>query len=193
MIPAVAPKFSSVVRSSPLIASAIPLHPNVKESLSILPSIPQSPAANFDAAATPAPGNHQRRPSGAIDGIITTGLNSSKEDYFSIRARPQGGAPTSPDDFSGWAGPNKMDPQTPTTPSGLIGRLKNFGKITRRPVSDPPSTSLVGLVVASSETPTQSEVREPFDMTFMVLNIVTRKDTTGSGQDTSAKFIVWTT
>jgi len=159
MIPAVAPKFSSVVRSSPLLAPVIPLHPNVKDALSILPSIPQSPA-NFDAA--PTPGNHQRRPSGTTDGIITAGLGSSKEDYFSVKGRPQGGAPTSPDDFSGWAGPNKMDPQTPTTPSGLIGRLKNFGKITRRPVSDPPSTSLVGLVVASSETPTQSEVREPF-------------------------------
>lgn len=93
------------------------------------------------------------------DGIVSTGLTPSKEDYFSIRARQQGGPLTS-DDFSGWAGPNKMDPQTPTTPSGLIGRLKSFGKVTRRPVSDPPNTSLIGLIAASNETPTQSEVRE---------------------------------
>ena len=156
MIPAIAPKFSSITQSSPLLAPAIPLHPNVRDTLSILPSIPQSPAANFDVTSTP--GSHQRMPS---DGIVTAGLAPSKEDYFSIKARQQGGALISPDDFSGWAGPNKMDPQTPSTPSGLIGRLKSFGKITRRPVSDPPNSSLVGLVVPSNETPTQSEVREP--------------------------------
>jgi WD repeat-containing protein 48 len=159
MIPAVAPKFSSIARSPPLLTPAIPLHPNVRDTLSILPSIPQSPAANFDVTSTP--GSHQRRPSGTTDGIVTAGLTPSKEDYFSIRARQQGGALTSPDDFSGWAGPNKMDPQTPSTPSGLIGRLKSFGKITRRPISDPPNPSLVGLVTPSDETPTQSEVREP--------------------------------
>lgn len=95
------------------------------------------------------------------DGIVTAGLTPSKEDYFSIKARQQGGVLTSLDDFSGWAGPNKMDPQTPSTPTGLIGRLKSFGKITRRPLSDPPNTSLIGLVVPSNETPTQSEVRDP--------------------------------
>ena len=160
MIPAVAPKFSSTVRSSPLLTPAIPLHPNIRDTLSILPSIPQSPAANFDTTVS-TPGNHQRRPSVTTDGIVTAGLTPSKEDYFSIKARQQGGVLTSLDDFSGWAGPNKMDPQTPSTPTGLIGRLKSFGKITRRPLSDPPNTSLIGLVVPSNETPTQSEVRDP--------------------------------
>ena len=159
MIPAVAPKFSSIARSPPLLTPAIPLHLNVRDTLSILPSIPQSPAANFDVTSTP--GSHQRRPSGTTDGIVTAGLTPSKEDYFSIRARQQGGVLTPSDDFSGWAGPNKMDPQTPSTPTGLIGRLKSFGKITRRPISDPPNPSLVGLVTPSDETPTQSEVREP--------------------------------
>ncbi|KIM37415.1 hypothetical protein M413DRAFT_274108 [Hebeloma cylindrosporum] len=155
MVPAIAPKFSSIARASPLLAPSIPLHQNIREILSILPSIPQSPATNLDAAFTL--NNHQRKPSVTTDPIVTAGLTPSKEDYFSIKGRQQGGALSSPDDFSGWAGPSKTDPQTPSTPSGLIGRLKNFGKITRRPISDPPNTSLVGLVAASNETPPQSE------------------------------------
>ncbi|KAF8970943.1 hypothetical protein BDZ97DRAFT_1694202 [Flammula alnicola] len=156
MIPAVLPNVSSTARSSPLLAPLIPLHLH-RDSVAILPSIPQSPAAAFDA--TPTPGFHQRARSGTIDGTLTPGLgtpNPSKEDYFSIRTRQQsiqGGVPGSPDDFSGWTGPNKAEPQTPSTPSGLIGRLKNFGKITKRPVSDTPNAALLATPTAEAPIP----------------------------------------
>jgi len=164
MIPAVAPNISSITQSTPLLTPLIPLiplHPNMGDMPSILPSIPQSPALSQETA--PIQGSHQRNRSGTIGGIVTDGLNGSnvsKEDYFSARARQQG-VPGSPDDFSGWMSPN---PQTPSTPSGLIGRLKNFGKITKRPVSDTPNVSLLGLVTPTVETPTQSEVCEAYNL-----------------------------
>jgi WD repeat-containing protein 48 len=151
----------------------IPLHPSMRDTPSILPSIPQSPAANHEA--THIPSSHQRNRSGTIDGITTVGSTGSKEDYFSTRARQQG-APGSPDDFSGWTGPNKMDPQTPNTPSGLIGRLRNFGKTTKRPLSDTPNVSSPELVTPTIETPTQSEVCEACNLlAFFDANIAHKR------------------
>ncbi|KAF9476316.1 WD40 repeat-like protein [Pholiota conissans] len=153
MIPAVAPNVSATARSSPLLTPLIPLHAQPRENLGILPPIPQSPAPNPDV--TPTPGYHQRARSGTFDGGLTPGLmtpTAQKEDYFSGRVRQQsiqGVIPGSPDDFSGWS--NKVEPQTPSTPSGLIGRLKNFGKATKRPVSDALSPAI--LPTPSTETP----------------------------------------
>lgn len=74
-----------------------------------------------------------------------------------------GGAPPTPDDFSGWGGPGsvpKLDPgaQTPSTPTGLMGRLKNFGKISKKslnetssPVLGPTATLHIGAVISDSE------------------------------------------
>ncbi|KAJ3500729.1 hypothetical protein NLJ89_g9660 [Agrocybe chaxingu] len=64
----------------------------------------------------------------------------------------QSGGPASPEELSG---PNKTEPQTPSTPGGLMSRLKNFGKITKRPVSDTPSVA--ALAIPTAETPTISE------------------------------------
>ncbi|KDR71860.1 hypothetical protein GALMADRAFT_253641 [Galerina marginata CBS 339.88] len=144
MVPAVAPNVPNAPRASPLLAPLIPLHTYTRDRApsSALPPIPQSPPASSDV--TPMPGVHQRTRSGTIDGSGLVSPNTSKEDYFSVRTRQQpiqGGIPGSPDDFSGWTGPNKAEPQTPLTPSGLIGRLKSFGKITKRPVSDIPNMS----------------------------------------------------
>ena len=40
------------------------------------------------------------------------------------------------DDFSGWSGPIRQEPPTPSTPSGIMGRLKNFGKLTKKSAND---------------------------------------------------------
>ncbi|KAH9475511.1 UBP9-binding protein [Psilocybe cubensis] len=146
------------VRSSPLLTPLIPLHTlnGIRENpnFSVLPPIPQSPPAQYDV--TPTPGAHQRRArSGTIDGgAAATPIAGAKDDYFSARTRqPQGGVPASPDDFSGWTGPNKAEPATPSTPSGLMGRLRNFGKIGKRPVSDVPNVSNVATPTAETPHP----------------------------------------
>jgi WD repeat-containing protein 48 len=65
--------------------------------------------------------------------------NVFKDDYFGVRTRQQSiqGSSQSPsDDFSGWSGPGKQEPQTPSTPRGIMGRLKNFEKLTKKSASD---------------------------------------------------------
>lgn len=169
MIPATHPHVIAPVRSSPLLTPLIPLHTlnGIRENanFSVLPPIPQSPPAQSDV--TPTPGAYQRRArSGTIDGVISSGgaatsvTGGAKEDYFSARTRqPQSGVPASPDDFSGWTGPNKAEPATPSTPSGLMGRLRNLGKIGKRPVSDVPTVS--NIITPTTETPNPSDASFP--------------------------------
>lgn len=164
MIPATHPNVIAPIRSSPLLTPLIPLHVlggmRENNNFSVLPSIPQSPPAHSDV--TPTPGGHQRRArSGTIDGVTPAVLatpvaGGAKDDYFSARTRQQGGVPGSPDDFSGWTGPSKTEPATPSTPSGLMGRLRNFGKIGKRPVSDVPSVTNV--ITPTAEAPHLSDV-----------------------------------
>ena len=45
------------------------------------------------------------------------------------------------DDFSGWSGPIRQELPTPSTPSGIMGRLKNFGKLTKKPTNEAPNIS----------------------------------------------------
>jgi WD repeat-containing protein 48 len=64
-----------------------------------------------------------------------------ESDYFSLRNRQQSLTGAGPDENASTVGPGTpkpdlVPPPTPSTPSGLMGRLKSFGKITRRPVSD---------------------------------------------------------
>ncbi|KAI0094173.1 hypothetical protein BDY19DRAFT_6668 [Irpex rosettiformis] len=153
MVPAVAPAVTPpAVRSSPLLTPMIPLAASsVRDS--VLAPIPQSPVS---ADATPVP----RRPNTAESG--SNGNRTS--DYFSLRTRrpsvsassPAG--PSSPDDFSGWSTPKPGDPailQTPTTPGGLMGRLKAFGKGTKRHASEGP-----GVVHGSQETETGISIND---------------------------------
>ncbi|KAJ2918916.1 hypothetical protein MD484_g1508, partial [Candolleomyces efflorescens] len=123
MIPAVPPVITSFPRSSPLLTPLIPLIP-VKE---LLPPIVQSPTSSPIEN-----GSMMRTPS--------TGPGK-ESDYFSLRNRQQSLTGTGPDENTSTTGPGTpkpdlVPPPTPSTPSGLMGRLKNFGKITRRPVSD---------------------------------------------------------
>ena len=159
MIPAVTPTVSPMARSSPLLTPLIPIHYPWRDTLS---SIPQSPMPVSDATPTTISAVIQR--TGTTDSTAS-GLpspNILKDDYFGTRARQQPNQ-SSPDDFSGWTGPNKQEPQTPSTPSGIMGRLKNFGKISKRPVSDAstvsasavvgtPTPTLVSLILISTST-----------------------------------------
>ncbi|KAJ7623186.1 hypothetical protein FB45DRAFT_797112 [Roridomyces roridus] len=121
MLPAVPPSVATGASqgASPLLTPLIPLHVLAKDAASLaMPSIPQSP----DATPMPQP-QRRSRPEAKGEG----------SDYFSsVNVRPrqvsiQGGVA---DDFSGWGGPGA---QTPSTPTGLMGRLKNFGKSSKRP------------------------------------------------------------
>ena len=163
MIPAVMPVVSPQTRSSPLLTPLIPLHPNQwRDAVSTLPSIPQSPMPIQDVTSTPVSIVPQRARSGTVDSAsaLASSPNIAKDDYFSTRTRHpsiQGGSnPIASDDFSGWSGPGKQEPQTPSTPSGIMGRLKNFGKIAKRPpsevqsISTPESATVVGTPVPPS-------------------------------------------
>ncbi|KAJ7091399.1 hypothetical protein B0H15DRAFT_835950 [Mycena belliarum] len=116
MVPAAPPAAASAPQgASPLLAPLIPLHTRPKDGL----ALPQSPALGpHPNDATPMPFVSPRRP-------LTGGKD--KEDYFTARARQlsmQGGG-AAQDDFSGWSGPGA---QSPSTPTGIMGRLKSFGK-----------------------------------------------------------------
>ncbi|KAJ7504339.1 hypothetical protein B0H11DRAFT_1981747 [Mycena galericulata] len=157
MVPAVPPAASAGAPqgASPLLTPLIPLHVRGREAAHLtMPSIPQSPGllAN-DATPMPQP---QRR---ARTGTLETGAGGKDResvDYFSIRTRQvsmQGGALGTPDDFSGWGGPGA---QTPSTPTGLMGRLKSFGKLKRAAdVATPalPTTVEVPIVEESAPEP----------------------------------------
>jgi WD repeat-containing protein 48 len=126
MIPAVAPIVSPTARSSPLITPLIPLHYAWPSALS---SIPQSPMP-LDITPTPISIANQRSHE------TPASILPPKDDYFVARTRLQSMQSNLTDDFSGWSGPTKQEPPTPSTPSGIIGRLKNFGKLTKKPAND---------------------------------------------------------
>ncbi|KAF8063588.1 hypothetical protein FPV67DRAFT_1701521 [Lyophyllum atratum] len=146
MIPALPPAAAAPTRASPLLTPLIPLY--AKDAS--LSSIPQSPFV-VSNDATPMPRRHR---SATVDDGETPTMSSpatagGHNDYFTVRTRQPslpGPVPPTPDDFSGWSGPGKTEPQTPVTPGGLMGRLKNFGK-TKRPSSDATSSPVIGAVV----------------------------------------------
>ncbi|KAJ7694914.1 hypothetical protein B0H14DRAFT_3043239 [Mycena olivaceomarginata] len=146
MLPAVLPAVASTApqSTSPLLTPLIPLHGRPGSAagtgaagLLAMPSIPGSPAIGAnDATSMPMSMQPQRR---TRTGTLENGGGKDKDkdasDYFGSRARHvsiQGGtAPSGPDDFSGWSGPGSASNQTPSTPTGLMGRLKSFGKLKR--------------------------------------------------------------
>ena len=133
MIRAVAPNVTAVVRSSPLTTPLIPLHPHL---VNALPSIAQAPVAS---------GHHSQTRSGNVDGPLPSldvvSSTNEKED----RNRPQQpmqGGPTAVlvDDPSTGPGTSKTEPPALNTSTGLMGRIRNFGR-NKRPNSDTPATS----------------------------------------------------
>lgn len=91
-----------------------------------------------------------------------TSTSPSSHDYFSLRRRTSTSAGgDTPDDFSGWGGPasavgtkqqgvDSAATHTPSTPSGLMGRLKNLGKSARKTASE--AETPAGAGVGGSET-----------------------------------------
>ena len=139
MVPAVAPIVPATARSSPLLTPLIPLHFPWKDTSAFSP-MPQSPMP-MDMTPTLVSAANQRN----HDGAPTSSTPSPIGDYFGARTRLQslqtGSNPVPSDDFSGWSGPSKQESQTPSTPGGLMGRLKNFGKLTKKPTNDAPAIS----------------------------------------------------
>lgn len=141
------PPTAAPPRSSPLLTPMIPLH--VQDIIFPLPSIPQSPGSLNADDVTPTP---LRARSSTID-HVNTALHTSgtmrESDYFS-RARLGSQSGPAPDDLIG-------PPQTPSTPGGIMGRLKNFGgKMT---IKRPPS-EFSSLPATSSTAPTETNVAE---------------------------------
>ncbi|KAJ6591528.1 hypothetical protein DFH09DRAFT_1306267 [Mycena vulgaris] len=134
MLPAVPPpaRAPGAAGASPLLTPLIPLCARPKELIA-MPAIPQSPAVGKDDA-TPMPGRARAGTAGA-EGSGKDGKEGGL-DYFSVRARQVsmhgGAAPNTPDDFSGWSGPGVgAGAHAPSIPSGIMGRLKSFGKLKR--------------------------------------------------------------
>ncbi|KZP25889.1 WD40 repeat-like protein [Athelia psychrophila] len=143
MIPAIAPtpigSAAPTARSSPLIAPFIPLQLISKDIPSLpMPAIPQSPEQT-DSLPTPMPRPHARTlTEGPGHGSPTASSVPKDGDYFSMRTRhasagAHANSVSTPDELAAWSGAKANDPgvpQTPLTPgAGLMGRLKNFGKV----------------------------------------------------------------
>jgi WD repeat-containing protein 48 len=158
MIPAVPPVITNFPRSSPLLTPLIPIIP-AKE---MLPTITQSPMASpiaENTPATPSAPTHQRSRSGTVDGSFArTPSTGAGNDYFTLRTRQQ--SLSGSEDTPQAPGTPKAEPQTPSTPGGFMGRLKSFGKIAKRPVSDTASP-ILGAMTPTAETIAASEVGSP--------------------------------
>ncbi|KAI0707436.1 hypothetical protein C8T65DRAFT_740369 [Cerioporus squamosus] len=177
MLPAVSPSISTLPRSSPLMTPMIPLYGGVRDSA--LSPIPQSPNT---AEATPLPrGSRDVQKAETLSGPPSSfpPSGSGSSDYFSLRTRrPSVSTAPTPDDFSGWGGkstaPSTSAPeaglQTPSTPSmgSIMGRLKAFGKGTRRAASETPGPTTPGGTITAApvgatpdEPASQSVVKTP--------------------------------
>ncbi|KAH6904034.1 hypothetical protein BKA70DRAFT_1299328 [Coprinopsis sp. MPI-PUGE-AT-0042] len=131
MIPAITPiSTAAPPRTSPLLTPMIPLHPPPD----MLTPIAGSPAPPSEGVQ----GSHQRTRSATFDSHLsrTPSMGQAKEDYFSIRTRqpsmsdetPTPG-PVSAGGVQGAAGAKSEPPSTPSTPGGLMGRLKSASPI----------------------------------------------------------------
>jgi len=90
-----------------------------------------------------------------------TSSSISPSDYFSVRTRrgSASGSVTTPDDFSSFGKPTDPTAQTPMTPSGLMGRLKAFGKSNKRQASE--ATTPGGTVSSNEVPPTPGDALVP--------------------------------
>lgn len=154
MIPAVPPVITNLPRSSPLLTPLIPLH-SLKEGLAPIMQSPPSSPIDIPSRSVP---HHQRTRSGTADGHVSrTPSTGTGTDYFATRARQQSLPGFGSDDIPGTPGTPKAEIPTPTTPGGLMGRLKSFGKSSKRPVSDTASPALGALAPATETLATADE------------------------------------
>ncbi|KDQ58057.1 hypothetical protein JAAARDRAFT_129692 [Jaapia argillacea MUCL 33604] len=153
MTPAISPHIPPSARASPLLTPLIQLHPITKESnLSPIPQSPTALAGSHEVTPMPRP----------LVSTVATAPPVSSSDYFSLRARGgsiSSGRPTTPDE-------NKTShdngvPQTPSTPGGFMGKLRHFGKSTKR-ASDVSTVSTPGGTLGPGDAPaTPADLRSP--------------------------------
>ncbi|KAJ7612520.1 hypothetical protein DFH06DRAFT_151329 [Mycena polygramma] len=172
MLPAVPPAASNAPQSiSPLLTPMIPLYVRTNEPHIAMPTIPGSPAlAANDATPMPIQPNRRAR-TGTLENAAGAGKEKDRDskesgDYFGARTRQvsmQGGtAPSAPDDFSGWGGPGSAP--TPSTPTGLMGRLKSFGKLKRAADHATPALPTTVEVPIVEETVPEPAVKTPLQL-----------------------------
>ncbi|KAJ7765499.1 hypothetical protein DFH07DRAFT_737719 [Mycena maculata] len=200
MVPAVPPVAAAGAPpgTSPLLTPLIPLYVRGKDAQHLaMPSIPQSPATPGNDA-TPMPQPQWRVRSGTLETGVG-GKDREPTDYFSVRTRQvsiQGGvAPSAPDDFSGWGGPGA---HTPSTPTGLMGRLKSFGKLKRaadiatpvlpttveariieEAVPEPAAKTPLQLLLAGPLTPPPSSEAPTLGLSFHISLLIEEEATPG--------------
>ncbi|KAF9035234.1 hypothetical protein BJ165DRAFT_1355739 [Panaeolus papilionaceus] len=159
MVPAISPQ-APLTSSVPL---AVPLIP--------LPAQPDMlPMSPLDTSTSSARPKHQRTRSGTIDnGLSPTTPGTSPSEYFTGRTRqPSLSTATPADENSGWSGSKAAEPPTPSTPSGLMGKLRNIGKFGRRPPSDTTTSTALSPGGVGADTSTLPEtaiieiVKTPF-------------------------------
>ena len=135
---------------------------------------------------TPTP-----RPRPAIEtSELSRSLPNKESDYFTMKGKRQSASGTTLDDFSGWGGPafkeQEKDPslsQTPVTPGGggggFMGRLRQFGRSSKRPSSGDLTTTSGGSGVqqrSSTEIPDGTTKASHFQYSFCsALNYVFRR------------------
>ena len=172
LIPAVTPSIPWSPSASPLLTPKIPLYQP-------LSPIQQSPSAASAPAndVTPIAGHrhgHSKAQTDASTTPVAHAPHKEQHDYFTVRVRrpsvSSGGvgaaaaAVADVDDFSGWGGPGGKLTDAPATPTagGLMGRLKNIGKISKRPPSEAgpatprPTTSGTDQVPVAPDTTVRS-------------------------------------
>lgn len=127
--------------------------PNVQPV--IAPPIPDSATSSTDTNATTTVSS----PPVSAAPSVSASSGQTTHDYFSLRRRPSmnnaAAGQTTPDDFSGWGGPgsakhNESGLTTPSTPGGFMGRLRGFGKGSRRAATEVEAPSTSGQAVVDS-------------------------------------------
>ncbi|KAF8585272.1 WD40 repeat-like protein [Ramaria rubella] len=137
MTPAILPDMALIDHRRTSVALVPPLIPIV--SIQDTPLSPNYTPSATIGSPTPRPRAQQiETPS------VARSAPTKEGDYFSLKTnRRLSATATTPDDFSGWGGPGSKEKepgilQTPLTPSGggFMGRLRQLGKISKRPLSE---------------------------------------------------------
>lgn len=147
MVPAVPPHTTGTKGTSPLLAPMIPLHGVPKDST--LPTILQHPGSS-DVTLMPPKSQHTPAPGTPREG----------SDYFSHRLRSGLPSVTAPGDDSRTP---PQDSLSGGSSSGLMGRLRNFGKTSSRRVPSDVLGSSTPTTVGSESTKESSVEVSPLD------------------------------
>lgn len=175
---AILPDMSLISQQQPATSLTTPLIPLKDSHLSPIPQSP--PSISIMTPGTPIPRPRRSQEAG---GLAKSAPNK-ETDYFTVaKAKRFSSSGTALDDFSAWGGPGSKDqdkevstPQTPSTPSGggFIGRLRHFGRSTKRPLSGEVASTPGGTVTRQSseshdDTKKVSHFQHPCQFSFFYL------------------------